>query len=325
MNELISVIIPVYNVEKYLSQCLESVIHQTYQDLEIIVIDDGSTDNGPRICDEYAERDKRIKVIHQKNGGAASARNAGLRVATGEYLAFVDSDDYLEANAYETLLDIMQRTGADIVECAFCNEFPDRTWDRVFFKKETLFSTVEYLKLYTDHWICSLIWEKLYKRSLFEGIEFEEGHRIDDEFFTYQGVMNAKTIAYNPTILYHYRMRSSGVMRDKTVGEKKLFDRLEYSTIRREKVTSRFTELKQVYDESYLNSLLLWSKNEGATISVIQEIQGLLKDYFKTNKPCKMKFDFRLQLLKLQHTNPEKLLAKRPPQEPRKDENQYYE
>lgn len=322
---MISVIIPVYNVEKYLSQCLESVIRQTYQDLEIIVIDDGSTDESPRICDEYAEKDTRIRVIHKQNAGAASARNAGLKIATGEYLAFVDSDDYLNTNAYETMLGIMQRTTADIVECAFCNEFPNRTWNRIFFEKETLFSTVEYLKLYTDHWICSLIWEKLYKRSLFEGIEFEEGHQIDDEFFTYQGVMNAKTIVYNPTILYHYRMRSSGVMRDKTVAEKKLFDRLEYSTIRREKVTSRFPELKQVYDESYLNFLVVWSENRGATKSIIQEIQRLIKDYFKTNKPCKMKLGFRLQLLKLQHAAPEKLLAKRPSQAPKKDENQYYE
>ena len=322
---MISVIIPVYNVEKYLSQCLESVIHQTYRDLEIIVIDDGSTDNGPRICDEFAERDNRIKVIHQKNGGAASARNAGLRIATGEYLAFVDSDDYLEANAYETMLGIMHRTGADIVECAFCNEFPDRTWNRVYFEKETLFSTVEYLKLYTDHWICSLIWEKLYKRSLFEGIEFEEGHQIDDEFFTYQGVMNVQTIVYNPTILYHYRMRSSGVMRDKTVAEKKMLDRLEYSSARREKVVKRFPELKQEYDETYLDSLLRWSKDRDATANVIREIQQLLKDYFKNNKACKMKLGFRWQIFQLQHANPEKLILSRPQAKPKKDRNQYFE
>ena len=321
----ISVIIPVYNVEKYLSQCIDSIINQTYSDLEIILSDDGSTDRCPQICDEYAVKDKRIQVIHKNNGGAASARNAALRIAKGEFLAFVDSDDFIELNTFEAMMDIHQRTQADIVECAFSNDYVNKQKDRIFFQEETEFTQIEYLKLFSSHWICGLAWDKLFKRNLLNGIFYEEGHQIDDEFFTYQGVMNANKIIYSPLVLYHYRMRESSLMRDKSAVERMMFDRLEYSRKRRENVVSRYPELKQNYDLAYLNSLIAWSKAESSTIDVIIEIQQLLLDYFKNNKPCKMKPRFRLQLLQLQCADPQKIMMKRPIKTPKKSENQYYE
>ncbi len=321
----ISVIIPVYNIEKYLSQCVESIISQTYEDLEIILIDDGSTDTSPLICDKLADKDQRVIVIHKANGGAASARNAGLRRATGDCLAFVDSDDYLEVDTLSILAGVMSGTGADIVECAFTNEFLDKTVDTISFTEEIEFSTTEYLKCFLINWACGLACNKLFKKEVLKGVFYEEGHQIDDEFFTYQGVLNATKIVYVPKVLYHYRMRASSVMRDKSAGERMLLDRLDYSTKRRANVVARFPVLKQEYDYAYLDALMYWSEDIMATERIIQEIQRLIKNYFKTNKPCKMKLGFRLQLLKLQHTNPEKLLAKRPPQAPKKDENQYYE
>lgn len=116
-SPLISIIVPVYNVEPYVSKCLESILRQTYQNIEIIIIDDGSTDGGSDICDAYAHKDKRIKVIHQSNEGVSGARNVGLRIAKGEFIGFVDSDDWIEADMYEYLLQNIQQQDADIAIC----------------------------------------------------------------------------------------------------------------------------------------------------------------------------------------------------------------
>ena len=144
---MISVIIPVYNVEKYISQCLDSVCNQTNRDLEIILVDDGSTDASGKICDEYACHDKRIHVIHQKNSGAAAAKNAGLRVASGEYLSFVDSDDFLELNAYYYMIQIMQTQNADVVQCSYRDVFKNYVKDHIL--KDTTLNQIDFLTLFT--------------------------------------------------------------------------------------------------------------------------------------------------------------------------------
>ena len=114
---LISVIVPVYNVEQYIHQCVDSILSQTYKNLEIILVDDGSPDNCPAICDEYARNDDRVKIIHQENGGISAARNSALDLCTGEYIAFVDSDDWIESNAYEEMMSEMQKKDLDVVFC----------------------------------------------------------------------------------------------------------------------------------------------------------------------------------------------------------------
>lgn len=127
MDECISVIVPVYKAEKYLKKCLDSIINQTYKDLEIILIDDGSPDNSGTICDEYAKKDKRIKVIHKENGGDSSARNVGLKEATGKYITTIDSDDWIEIDAYEKMLNVLQKYKVDIVRCGFFKNYENRT------------------------------------------------------------------------------------------------------------------------------------------------------------------------------------------------------
>ena len=119
----VSVVIPVYNVEKYLPECLDSVIDQTYKNLQIIIVDDGSTDSSGKICDEYAEKDNRIIVVHQKNAGAGAAKNTALKIADGKYLAFVDSDDFLELDAFEHMVSILAKNSADIVQCCYRDVF----------------------------------------------------------------------------------------------------------------------------------------------------------------------------------------------------------
>ncbi len=117
MNQKISVIVPIYKVENYLHRCVDSIINQTYTNLEIILVDDGSPDNCPMICDKYVKKDSRIRVIHKKNGGLSDARNAGINIATGEYIGFVDSDDYISLHFYQRLMNVMKVSDSDIVEC----------------------------------------------------------------------------------------------------------------------------------------------------------------------------------------------------------------
>lgn len=321
MPDTISVIIPVYNVEKYLPACLESLLSQSYSELEILLIDDGSTDSSGRICDEYAKKDYRIRVIHQKNGGAANAKNTGLRAATGKYLVFLDSDDYLEPDAYKYMLDRMKETGADVVQCAFRLVYVDESQDVVMAKEPAIYGTQDYLLQYTKDWTCGLMTEKLFVRKLFDGIFFEEGHKIDDEFFVYQGMMNAQKVLRDPKIIYNYRQRGSSVMKSPAAQAQRLMDKLDYLSQRRVRIAARFPELKQDFDYHYLNMLLLIARDEGATSDVVSRVRRMIKAYFKEGNPCKMELSLRLQLRKVQWSSPEKLLKKK---NPAKEKNEIY-
>ena len=155
-NGLISVIVPIYGVEKYLPECIESVTRQTYDNLQIILVDDGSRDGCGAICDRYARTDNRIVVVHQENGGAAAARNAGLRLAQGDYISFLDGDDYLEPDAYENMLAAMEEHGADIVHGGFRYVYVDGAVIHEGPDQILSFSAVEYLVRFETDWTCSL-------------------------------------------------------------------------------------------------------------------------------------------------------------------------
>ena len=172
MKDVISVIVPVYNVSAYLPECLDSILSQDYDKLEVILIDDGSTDDSGAVCDAYAQRDGRIRVIHQKNGGAAAAKNAGLRAAAGEYLSFADSDDFLEPGAYAYMMSLLKENGADIVRCAFQNRFRTRTEQWLADESRCVMEGKAFLARFATDWTCGLLWNKLYKRALFDGIFF---------------------------------------------------------------------------------------------------------------------------------------------------------
>ena len=328
MKDVISVIIPVYNVEDYIGECLDSLKAQTYKNLEIILIDDESTDNSGNICDDYAIRDDRIKVIHKKNGGAASARNEGLKIATGEYLTFVDSDDYLDAESYEYMINKIQEYNADLIQCGLRRIYKNKIVDYkndVLVSKITEFDVESYLKRYTFDWTCGLIWDKLFKRELFDGIYFETGHKVDDEFFTYQGVMNAKKIICSPEIFYNYRQRKSSVVNETDSLERMLFDRIDFLQKRRKNIISRFPNLKQDFDFHYLDNLMYTSKESFVTVDVVKQIQKQTKSYIKNEKHCKMNWKYRLLLLNLEYSNPKKIYRNRSKSEITKKEYEYFE
>ena len=282
MQSKISVIVPVYNVEKYIHQAIKSVVNQSYSCLEIILIDDGSTDDSGKICDDYAKLDSRIIVLHQSNAGAAAAKNAGLRVATGEYLAFLDSDDYLEPYAYQYMIKEIERTDADVIQCSFRNVYVNEQENMIILSEKQEFSSTEYLVRFTEDWTCGLLWDKLYKRSLFENIYFEEGHKIDDEFFTYQGIINARKIIHDPKIVYNYRKRKSSVMLSPESKQCIVMDKIDYLTKRRKNVVNIYPELESVFNKHYYNMLIILLKDTGSSLDSINLILSIIKkEYLK--------------------------------------------
>ena len=249
MAPKISVIIPVYNVEQYLRECLDSVVNQTYQELQIILVDDGSTDISGAICDEYAQKDPRITVVHQKNQGAGAAKNAGLALAEGYYLSLIDSDDYIESDMYQTMVEAMEEYKVDIVQCLFDNVFKDVVYKRNynFLKSSGKRLTPErFLFELLYDWKYAIFANKLFKAALLGDTRFPVGKKIDDEFFTYKLIGNAKSIFNLNEPLYHYRMRQSSVMNAN--GEDQLReDRVSCFEERYTYIRQRFPRLSQEY------------------------------------------------------------------------------
>lgn len=211
-DSLISVVIPVYNVAKYLPQCLDSVINQNYENLEILVVDDGSTDNSGSICDAYAEQDSRIRVFHTENHGLSAARNYALDRATGDYIAFLDSDDWLEKDAYTILLTEALHTGADIVHFNLFQEFVNRIGESVSPKEKFVVVDGEVLRaLLLEKRVSDDVWDKFYKADLFKTVRYPEGRIFEDKATTYQLVKESKKLVYLPDCLIHYRNRNNSL------------------------------------------------------------------------------------------------------------------
>ena len=214
----ISVIIPIYNVEKYLKRCIESIIKQTYSNLEIILVDDGSPDGCAKICDEYKNKDERIVVIHKKNGGLSDARNAGLKVATGEIISYIDSDDYVDLDMYEKMTKAMEEKNADIVVCGTNIDYEDGHTKVKCEKEEKSFNREEALiELNSFKSFDMAVWNKLYKREVVDKIEFPVGKKSEDYFVMYQYFARAKKVVIINQAKYHYFQRSNSISRGKNV------------------------------------------------------------------------------------------------------------
>lgn len=213
--ELISIIVPVYNVEKYVRRCIDSILTQSYKNFELILIDDGSTDMSGKICDTYLQQDERIKVIHQKNGGLSAARNAGIEVATGDYVTFIDSDDYIAQEYLLVLLNGIKKFKADISMCLGMKFFDGETvkceeWNDNI---SEVFNSCDALENVLYHKKLNLYaWGKLYKSSLFEGIRFPENKLFEDVYTTYKLMDKADCILFNPTRLYYYYQRTGSIV-----------------------------------------------------------------------------------------------------------------
>ena len=211
MEPLITIIIPVYKVEKYLARCLDSVISQTYENLEIIVVDDGSPDSCPEICDQYATKDERIMVIHQTNQGQSSARNAGLDRAKGKYIAFVDSDDYVDQNYIRHMYQAISHNKADFVICAYFSVAFGKELSLKLPKRSCgIITRDEYWMMETtDGTMCSIaLWNKLFKSELWTKLRFKEGRYAEDSFAMTQYVKEANCVYVMDEPLYYYVHRA---------------------------------------------------------------------------------------------------------------------
>lgn len=290
---LISVIVPVYEVEKYLDHCVKSIVDQTYRNLEIILVDDGSPDRCPQMCDEWAKRDSRIRVIHQSNAGSGAARNTALDAARGELIAFVDSDDYISHDMYEYLYKLMLQ-GADIAECGHEDVGHH---DRVFQTSDDNVRTYTVQEAMTEH-ICDrifrqLIWNKLYRREIIGDIRFPVGKKIDDEFFTYQVLGNAKTLIRSDKVCYAYRQQESSVMH--SMSAQKRLQAVEAKIQRHQYIENNFPDLTVLslknlwFTCMYYGQLSLREMEKDQADQTIKYLRGVLREHPLCPKSCTVK------------------------------------
>lgn len=216
-GKLVSVIVPVYNVERYICHCVESIIDQTYTNIEIFLVDDGSPDRCGKICDNYAQMDHRIKVIHKENGGLSDARNVAIDIANGEYITFVDSDDYIAKDYIQYLVDILEKNDADISGCCakrYHEGDEDKDEEKTQIDKRVLsFTNQEALEdnFYQKH-ILNNAWGKVYKRKLFEEIRYPVGRLYEDLGTTYKLISKSKKIVWGMSEKYFYLQRDNSIM-----------------------------------------------------------------------------------------------------------------
>lgn len=284
MSEKISVIVPVYKVEPYLCKCVDSILAQTYQNLEIILVDDGSPDACGAICDKYAKQDNRITVIHKPNGGLSDARNAGLDVMTGDYVAFVDSDDWIMPRMYETLLQMLKQFQADMAFGAVADDLEQDgkvTTVKVSNYGDEPFSesAAEAMRRYFHgSWAA---WDKLYKADLFRDIRYPVGEINEDEAIVLQLLSKCSRVCYTGEIFYHYMKRpGSGSITVSDFSVKKL-DWQKHCAANLKFIQENDPELEADAAARYRSSLL-WSLTEialsdGDFSEQIKKLQSALK------------------------------------------------
>ena len=230
-NDLVTIIIPIYKVEKYLSRCIESVLEQTYKNLQIILVDDGSPDNCGKICDEYAKKDNRIQVIHKENGGLSDARNKGLEIAKGKYIYLLDSDDYLEINTIQYLHSLAEEYQADIIvgkerlvfENCKCNNYKCEKEEVEIYNEKEALEIMLYNTKFTN-----MGCNKLYKTNLFEGIKYPFGKLYEDLGTTYKLIVKSEKIVLTNQYTYNYLIDRNDSIMNKKFNEKRM-DGLEFA------------------------------------------------------------------------------------------------
>lgn len=279
----VSIIVPVYNVEDYLKKCLSTITNQTYADIEIILIDDGSTDNSGEICDKFALLDSRIKVTHKKNGGVSEARNAGIRVATGKWLTFIDPDDYVTDNYVEYLLELIRENDADISIATHTYVTP---------KKEINYETGEFVIMDGEETLRRMLlnngfdmglWAKMYRTEYFSDISFPVGKLFEDSLITYQIVNKASKIVFSSKSIYYYVNRSTSIV-NYSFNIKK-FDLIEMNKLNEKFINNTYPNLKNEAKRrviwSYFSTLNQVMTSNDKT--VIKKYAPELKEYITSN------------------------------------------
>lgn len=276
-NDLISIIIPVYKVEKYLEKCIESVLKQTYTNLQIILVDDGSPDNCGKICDEYAKKDSRIEVIHKANGGLSDARNVGISKAKGRYIGFVDSDDYIKEDMYEILLNLIKKYDADVSICNLYDVIDGKEYVRNKDNGIHEYSRIDILKeILLDKNIQSYAWNKLYKKELFDEIKYPIGKKYEDIGTTFYLFEKCNKIVVTSEPEYYYLKRADSLVNNVT--ESTILDYTEIIIQRYLYIKQNIKELRK-YNNYYLAKTLITAHNDIENLENISE--GMQQRYKK--------------------------------------------
>lgn len=288
----ISVIVPVYKVEKYLNRCVDSILNQTYADFELLLVDDGSPDNCGKICDEYAKKDHRVFVIHQKNGGLSSARNTGIdwfyEKNRSEYITFVDSDDWLHPKYLKILIDGITKNNVKISVCNYdrvTHEIPHKTYDNIEYE---LTSPEDFLL--NHFWQYNYAWGKLYHKSVFEDIRYPIGKIFEDTFTTYKVLHKCEKIAYTELQLYYYLRNEQGISHSPwKPSELVILDAMQeqlqfYKDKGLEKAFQKEFQLF-VHHHAYQIARIKQNKNDlKKNKATLKEIKKTLRNYLKENK-----------------------------------------
>lgn len=248
MKPKISIIVPIYNVEKYLNKCIKSILSQEFKDFEVILVNDGSPDNCSEICDDYLLIDNRVKVIHKANGGLSSARNAGLEIAKGDYIGFVDSDDWISKDMYKVLYNLCLENDCEIAECCYKKVYSEENIEEMKVEYDTkILSNLEVLEeMYKGGFAGSTVsWNKLYKKELFKDVRFPQGKLNEDQFTTYKLYYKSKNIVAINRCMYYYYQSNESITRG------------EFS-IKRLDAIEALEDTRNFYKENKLNDLILW-------------------------------------------------------------------
>lgn len=264
----ISIIVPVYKTEKYLDRCIESIVNQTYKNIEIILVDDGSPDNCPKMCDDWANRDDRIKVVHKENGGLSDARNKGLESATGDYIGFVDSDDVISEKMYETLLVLIEKNDCEISKCDFYRFNEGDNPKYTIKEKSNIINSDEMLKNVLLDKMGNYVCNKLFKKELFDDISFENNVAYEDMFIFYKLVLKSNKIAVTNSELYGYMQRKDSITNGCSVKNVK-----DYMNA----INTRYNDLA---DNKELKKYLELSKIIGIYIYHIKAVSTKDKEFF---------------------------------------------
>lgn len=319
-SDLISVIVPIYKVEKYLDKCIESIINQTYYNLEIILVDDGSPDDCPNICNEWAKRDKRIITFHKKNGGLSDARNFGIEHCNGKYIMFVDSDDYIKSNMVEVLYKTIIEDKSDISICDYYISKENNITVHNFSQKRFIVKENKYKYLYNEYGFVTIVaWNKLYAREIFNTIRYPKGKIHEDEFIICDLLNCANSISYVLEPLYYYVQRENSIMNKISLNRFDVVEALEkrvsFFEDKDDFINKEITQKVEFYRILELLQIIYTNQKEQVNNILVQEmlikIQNLasvLKKNKKYSLKQKCKFiivsinpTFYLKLVRLKH------------------------
>lgn len=291
MNKLVSIIVPIYNAEVYLKCCIESLLHQTYRNIEIILVNDGSTDNSMKICLEYKGIDPRIVVLDKSNGGLSDARNCGIDISKGDYLLFVDSDDFIHPQMTEGLVNVSESFGADISICRFSKIAYGEKITYPIYKTEDITGTA---KVYTkeqainelfdgsNYLAFTVAWNKLYKKDIFKQIRYPYGRIHEDEAVAYKLFLQANRIVFTDTVLYYYVQREGSIM-----GAPFTEKRFDFVTAYRERM--EYMIANRMFEEKAVK-LYFWKYVD--MLSVYKETSKYNKDIYRKHRK-QLKTDYR--------------------------------